>query len=71
MSSSHHFVSASASEISDLLGVSVSVVLSDMSWSFTVVADGGETVTFWVAENPETVRVGVRVSADGECCRSF
>jgi hypothetical protein len=66
MSDPHEFVTSTGSEIYDALGVSVFYVLSDMPWSFSVVAGGGETVRVWVAELPDTVDVSVSVHTDGE-----
>lgn len=64
MSDAHDFVASSGSEIYEALGVSVFYVLSDMPWSFSVSAGGGETVRVWVAELPDTVDISVSVYAD-------
>lgn len=58
-----HFVAPSRSEIFDALGASVFYVLSDMPWSFSVVAPSGEKVSVWVAELPDKVDVSVSVQA--------
>jgi hypothetical protein len=60
------FVAPSGAEILEALGVSVFCVLSDMPWSFEVVAGSGETVKVWVTEHPDRVDIDVAAFADGD-----
>ncbi len=57
-------MSSSAEEILDVLGASVSFLMSDQPWSFHVVAGGGEQVGVWVTESPSTVTITVQVHTD-------
>lgn len=64
------FVGPGPGMIERVLGVPVTFVLSDHPWSFRVRGGGGQHVTVWVAEGPDTVTVTVAVeSEDGSSLR--
>ncbi len=64
MTEPYNFVAPSGDEIFDIFGASVFYVLSDMPWSFSVLAGRGETVGIWVSELPDTVNINVSVKLD-------